>query len=153
MTGIASKALFFAWYKINFEKKSKIDLLQNSEIFFRMMMTKVRGVLREEKNWQVLIVSAAGQFSLAFKASKFLKNMKSSRPQNSPKTSFFSLMKSLRKFKYNSDIRKTKSYNFEFFRIFIMMVKVHKANFSPARGTVPPTTDFKSPTKKAPWRV
>ena len=38
MTGIARKALFFAWlrcYKINFEKKvEKIDLLQNSEIFF-----------------------------------------------------------------------------------------------------------------------
>ena len=52
MTGVARHCFSrgSGWYKINLEKKkSKIDLLQNSEIFFRMMMTKVRGVLREGK--------------------------------------------------------------------------------------------------------
>ena len=42
-------------------------------------------------------------------------------------------------------------FEFSFCRIFITMVKVHKPNFSPATMSVRPTTDFKCPTKKAPW--
>ena len=106
MTGVARHCFSrgSGWYKINLEKKkSKIDLLQNSKIFFRMMMTKVRGVLREEKKlagsncfrcWPIFFGIQSikiPQKHEKFKTSKF--------PQN--QFFFFLKMKSLRKFKYS----------------------------------------------------